>query len=104
MVECKFKDFDCFVELLHYPNDVRKIQLYDKEDGMPVATGTSYLPNEQLEPGEVAINDYSENQGMYRALLKSEIILPSHRTVRSGYITCPISFLSPIAQLVIKKK
>lgn len=73
-----------------YQNDNIAIQLFC-EDG-PYATATSWLPG--LSKNEVAIKDYSENIGMYSLLLENDIIEPSHRNIRSGYVIFPICYLT----------
>lgn len=95
MVKCKFNQHECFVKLHHYENNRPSIQLYDLEDGCPIARATVNLPNEDLQPGEVIIKDYSENTGMYQALLDSNVILPSHRKIHTGFVECPVSYIAP---------
>ncbi len=95
MIECKFNDFNCFVKLNRYSNNRPQIQLYDLDDGLPVATGSINIPDEPLQAGEVIIKDYSGNEGMYQALVDSNIILPSHRKIRTGHVECPVSYIAP---------
>lgn len=57
-----------------------------------VATASVNLPG--LLKDEIAIKDWSENEGMYEVLLKSEAITPAHRYETSGYIeSIPVCYL-----------
>ena len=48
----------------------------------------SWLPG--LEPDELAIKNYMENEGMLAFLIKHEIVFPPHRTIQSGHVIFPI--------------
>ena len=67
------------------------------EDGERLATATSWI--EGLQEGEVAIKDYSENEGMYHQLVEFGVIQPAHRYGRSGFIQFPICRLAEPAGL-----
>ena len=56
----------------------------------PAVTATINLPDEHLEPDEVIIKDYSENEGLYDCMLKAGHIGPEKRRVSSGWITAPV--------------
>lgn len=64
------------------------IQLIDCADGMPFATATVNLP--VLETDEVAIKNYSENEGILNFLLDNSIIEAPHRFVLSGFVNIPV--------------
>lgn len=88
-----FANSKCSIKIGRYYNDNTSIQLYDTEDGMPVATASVNV-KEKLLPEEVIIKDYSENEGIYNALLKAGVILPSHNTYQTGNVISPISFIN----------
>lgn len=73
-------------------NDRIAIQYITEEDGYPeyACTATINLPKEHLEPGEVIIKNYSENEGLYDMMLQAGHIGPAKRYVRSGWITVPV--------------
>jgi len=74
-----------------YQNNGRKaITLANPKTGIYVAVATINFPDEHLENNEVAIKDYSENEGMLEFLMAHKIVAPPHRFVRSGYIVAPI--------------
>ncbi len=61
------------------------LSLIDDADGMPYASCTVNVPDLALD--EVAIKDYSENEGIYDLLVDNNIIERSHRTVYTGYVS-----------------
>ena len=50
--------------------------------------GTSI--QEDLKTGEVAIKDWSENEGILDFLVQNKIVKEPHRFVESGYVKIPI--------------
>jgi hypothetical protein len=48
------------------------------------------MPDVKLAPDEVIIKNYSENEGMYEAMLEAGYISPALRTVESGFIEVPV--------------
>jgi hypothetical protein len=78
-----------FVKTETYRDGGVRIQLYDSKDGTPYATATSKV-EEKLEQGEVAIKDWSENEGILDFLVQNKIIKDPHRFVESGYVKIPI--------------
>lgn len=70
--------------------------------GEPVATCTCNIPDAPLEPAEVIIKDWSENEGMEDWLIASGIAYPTGKVVHSGFVQAPIVRLksSIIEQIV----
>ena len=64
------------------------LQLID-EDGFPFATCTVNMPD-QLEDGEIAVKDYSENEGMLEFLVTNNIVEAPHRHIFSSYAKFPV--------------
>lgn len=85
------RSWETLIVLDRYANEGPAIQLVDRESGELVTTATRWL--EDLAPDEVAIKDYSENQGLYAQLLAARIIYPHHRLQRSGFVNFPICHL-----------
>lgn len=48
-----------------------------------------------LSPDELAIKDYSENEGCYEQLVDKKVVLPAHRLHRQGFVTFQICRLHP---------
>lgn len=78
-----------FVRKEKYPNGRVRIQIYDSTDGMPYATATS-TTQEDLNEGEVAIKDWSENEGILDFLVDHKFIEKPHRFVTQGFVRIPI--------------
>lgn len=55
-----------------------------------IFTASVNLPETILEPDEIAIKDYSENEGMVDWLVAQQLVAPPHRHVHSGYVLVPI--------------
>lgn len=98
MKTIQFKEWECHLVYDKYRNQRRAIQLIDVHDRELVATATVNLPHEPLEDNEVAIKDYSENNGMIQVLQSEEIIGEVKRYVRQGFV------MIPICELLMNKK
>lgn len=95
-MKIKFRQWECDLVKLHYHNENGNIALKlveAVEPYEPIATCTVWL--EGLAKDEIAIKDYSENEGMYDVLLKNEVITPAHRYASSGWIVngIPVCYL-----------
>ena len=88
----KFKRWDCDIIYGEYGNGRMVIQLFQTGVESPylVATATVNLPDEKLDTDEIAIKDYSENEGMLTALVEAGIVTKIKRLVSSGYVIIPI--------------
>ena len=83
----EFQGWMCNINISKYRNNDRTaIELTELGTGEPVAIATVNIPEENIEADEVIIKSYSENQGMYEALLTSGFISPSIRTIKSGWV------------------
>ena len=91
MKTVKFKQWDCIIEVVNYAYGGKCIKLIDSNDHEPIATATSWIPDTNED--ELAIKDYSENQGMYKCLLEADIITPAHRFIDNGFVGFPIVYL-----------
>jgi hypothetical protein len=88
----RFQQWNCIADFsVGYSNGGTAIQLFDTDDHAPVATATVWVPG--LAPDEVAIKDYSENEGMLETLLEAHIVKLPHRYVLSGYVDIPVCHL-----------
>jgi len=92
-MEIQFKKWICDLKFASYFNENIAIKLLDTETGEPIAICTINLP--ELRTDELAIKDYSENNGMYQTLLDYKIIKPAHRFTKSGFIdNIPVCYLN----------
>lgn len=84
-------NYDVELEFSKYSNNNRTaIELIDTTDGDCVCMATVNLPYELIESDEVAIKDYSENEGVLKFLVDNKIVSEPIRTVAAGYVTFPI--------------
>lgn len=93
MTTVKFLDWDCTVAFAKYGNGRFAIQLFDAETHEPIATASVNLPFEPLASDEIAIKDYSENEGILDALVKAGVVSTPLRFVESGWVSIPICHL-----------
>ena len=64
------------------------MKLIDCADGFLFAIATVNLPG--LTEGEVAIKNYSENEGVLYFLLENNIVEQPHRWINSGFVNIPV--------------
>lgn len=95
MTHVRFKSWTCLVRKRQHDNGRPALQLIDAEDGSPIATATVNLPDVALGRNQVAIKDYSENEGILSALVAAGVVKPTGEMVRSGYVEVPICELQP---------
>jgi hypothetical protein len=88
-----FRGSECLVQKRQYGNGRVALSLVDEEG--PVATATVNLPAVKLEPNQVAIKAYGENEGMLSAMVAAGVVKPTGQTVRSGFVEVPICELQP---------
>lgn len=80
----------CEVSFAHYNNGRRAIELTIQESGEPMAVASVNLPDEPIEDDEVAIKNYSENEGILEVLIHANVISEPLREVDLGFVTVPI--------------
>ena len=88
--QVQFKRWLCDVKLAQYSNNRPALQLVDAKNGDLVAVATVNFPDIHLEPNQVIIKNYSENEGIAEALMKSNIIGPPLTKILSGFVTVNI--------------
>jgi hypothetical protein len=86
----RFGEFELTAHIGKYANGQTKIQLYDVIDGLPYATATAAVEDGILKEGEVAIKDWSENEGILNTLIDSNIVEEPHAFIQSSYVKVPI--------------
>ena len=87
----KFKEWNCDVEFAMYAKGNPAIRLSDANTGEPVAVASVNLDGiAEVKKGEIAIKDYSENEGIWKALFLAGIVSKPLRHVQSGFVTIPI--------------
>jgi hypothetical protein len=82
----------CAADFPRYNNGRIGIILLHKGEDWAVASVN--LVAERMEDDEVAIKDYSENEGMLDALIAAGVVQAPHRFADSGYVRIPICRLA----------
>ncbi|MDQ2675180.1 MAG: hypothetical protein M3Y34_00085 [Actinomycetota bacterium] len=79
---------NCSVDQVTHPLGGNALLLYIGEgEGRELyALPTAYLADARLAPDEVLVKDYSENAGMLAALIEAGVVVPTGRSIRSGYV------------------
>lgn len=103
-MKVKFKDWNCIIEWsLYLENDNIAITLLDektKELISMATTNTGYKNSES----NVQIKDWSENKGMWQALVNAGVIEDKViRTIASGYVEVKVAKLTEAAQKDFEK-
>ena len=82
----KFQGWYCKVIRRTYTNGRNALLLIDAESREPVAVATVNLPDHDPGHNNVLIKDWSENEGMYDALLEAGIIKETIAEAGSGFV------------------
>jgi len=86
-----FGKYACRLVFSKYMNNDRTaIILEDLSDLSIVATATVNIPEYNLDPDEVIIKDYSENEGMLECLMLNIVVSKPLRWVKTGFVKCPV--------------
>ena len=92
------EELSVMVNVRSYNNGRPALELLeeDMEYGLtPYATATVNLPDVLLQPNEVLIKDYAENEGILQFLVENNIVVPTQNGVQSGYVWVPVCILNP---------
>lgn len=101
-IQLQFHQWLCTLEVHHYQvGDRLALRLLDATTGAPVAMATLNNPAIDLDPDELLIKDYSENEGMLDTLLAAALVHPPHRYAISGYAQVPVVRLTVEARLAM---
>jgi hypothetical protein len=80
-----FLGYDCVIRFPKYGNGRTAIQLFIEETGEPMATASVNLPDVELTSDEVAIKNWSENEGILDILVDAGVVAEPHKTEPTGY-------------------
>lgn len=79
------------IELGKYATGNTRMQLIDCADGFPFATASVDHPS--LAENEIAVKNWSENEGVLEFLLDNNIVEQPHRLISSGFVTIYVCML-----------
>jgi hypothetical protein len=85
----KHKGKSLRVQYSKYGNGQNAILLNYASNGQSYAVASVAI-DQPLRPDEVAIKNYSENEGILESLLEAGIVSPPHRFISSGFVQIPI--------------
>ena len=74
---------NCHLLFGQYSNKRIAIQIQYKD--MPLMKATVNLPAVEIEPGEILIKNYAENEGVLQALIDAGVIEDTDKFVKAGY-------------------
>lgn len=77
-----------------YLTNLQTLQVFRMEDGFPEPWCTAAVNVSGLLIKEVAIKNYSENEGILEALMKAGIVKAPHRYITQGCVNFPICFIN----------
>jgi len=86
----KFKQWDCALAYGEYGNGRVALFLNDNATLEDVLCASVNLTDWALRPNEIAIKDYSENQGVLDVLIESGVVSKPRRYVNLPHVTIPI--------------
>jgi hypothetical protein len=91
------EDLSVMVNVRSYNNGRPALELLEEDMtyGLtPYAVATVNLPDVLLQPNEVLIKDYAENEGILQFLIDNNIVVPTKNGVQSGYVWVPVCILN----------
>jgi hypothetical protein len=79
---------------------MKAIDAIDESDGSLFGRLTINVPGVELQPGEIIVKNYSENEAWVPQVLRnlSQYFVPTGITVKSGFVTMPIYKFIEVAQ------
>lgn len=88
----EFQGFSCYAIARPYNSGKVHLHLYDLNDKLAVARCSLDVDQIPTIENMIIVKSYSENDGMYEALLKAGIIKPCERTYEIGFEEAHICF------------
>lgn len=89
IMKIKFKKWTGELKVTRYAHGNRIALLIVDSEG-PIAYCTVNIPEEPMAEDEVAIKDYSENEGMLETLMEAKVVSMPVRHIRTGHVIVPV--------------
>jgi hypothetical protein len=89
-MEYKILGYNAYMMKRKYGNGRTALEFLDPEDGCPIVVASVNLPDIHMEADEVAVKNYSENQGILIQMINQGIISAPIRFEPSGFVDIPI--------------
>ena len=84
-----YGEYEIDIKMSKYRNGHHRMDFIDHRDGLPVLVASVAI-EESLSPDEIAIKDYSENEGVLNFLMEEGIISSPLKYFNSGFVRIPI--------------
>jgi hypothetical protein len=84
-----YGEYSISIRMLKYGNGQHRMEFIDSEDGFPVLVASVAI-DESLGSDQIAIKDYSENEGVLKFLMEEGIISSPLKYFNSGFVRIPI--------------
>lgn len=88
-LQTKNADYLVYLKWGRYGNGREALELVDSTDQLTVMKASLNIPDFMLDPDEIIIKDYSENEGVLDFLQSNGIVGPTVGMVNTGYVKCP---------------
>lgn len=85
IIKTKYGEYDVDLVWGTYPSGRKSMKLIDKKEGYPIMIATVDLPV-HLEPDEILIKNWSENEGILEELQRLSIIGEVIEEVPTGFV------------------
>jgi len=87
------KTYNLEVKKEEYNNGGLAVVLIDTDDQEEFTVASSFIEDANLKKGEFCLKNWSENEDIANELIKQGIVIPTGRTVPSGWINAPVCTL-----------
>lgn len=91
-----YGEYEIEIKMSKYTNGQHRMDFIDKEDGFPVLVASVAI-EESLFPDQIAIKDYSENEGVLKFLIEKGIVSNPLKYFNSGFVTIPVCKLMKLS-------
>jgi hypothetical protein len=88
----RYRGIQVTVSKFKYSDGKVALTMIDKKEGIGIMKITINMDG--INKNEVAIKNYSENEGIYVWLLQNQIVKPAHRYTRLNYVAVPVCYLN----------
>ena len=84
-----YGEYEIDIKMSKYTNGQHRMEFIDSKDGFSVLV-SSVAIDESLESDQIAIKDYSENEGVLKFLMEKGIVSSPLKYFNSGFVSIPI--------------
>ncbi len=84
-----YGEYEIDIKMSKYTNGQHRMDFIDIEDGFPVLVASVSI-QENISSDEMAIKDYSENEGVLKFLMEKGIVSSPLKYFNSGFVRIPL--------------